>query len=104
MMFSDLAEEALDAEKAKVARLTSRVAALEAKLTQLGFAWAIPPLPCVFCHDTGVIETGNSDYPCSCPAGDRAKFNVSTLVPAGGGRMTPVMETITGAEMKRRGL
>ena len=31
---------------------------------------------CGKCSDTGVIETGNNDLPCSCPAGSRAIFNV----------------------------
>lgn len=30
---------------------------------------------CLDCNDTGVIETGNNDFPCSCPAGDKAIFN-----------------------------
>jgi hypothetical protein len=31
--------------------------------------------PCKKCGDTGVIDTGNNDLPCSCPAGDKAIFN-----------------------------
>lgn len=45
---------------------------------------------CDTCSDTGIIETGNNDIPCDCPAGDTAQFNV-----AGEG-------TLTGAEIKRR--
>ena len=30
---------------------------------------------CNKCQDTGVIDTGNNDLPCECPAGDTAKFN-----------------------------
>ena len=30
---------------------------------------------CPKCNDTGVIETGNNDLPCSCPKGDTAIFN-----------------------------
>jgi len=33
--------------------------------------------PCPKCHDTGVIETGNNDLPCECPAGDMAEFSVA---------------------------
>jgi hypothetical protein len=29
---------------------------------------------CSECNDTGVVETGNNDFPCDCPAGDTAKF------------------------------
>lgn len=32
---------------------------------------------CDKCSDTGVIETGNNDLPCSCSAGDFAMFNVA---------------------------
>ena len=32
---------------------------------------------CPKCKGTGVIETGNNDLPCDCPAGDTAKFNVA---------------------------
>lgn len=32
-------------------------------------------MSCPKCHDTGVIETGNNDLPCDCPAGDTALFN-----------------------------
>ncbi len=32
-------------------------------------------MPCPKCNDTGVIDTGNNDLPCSCPAGDAALFN-----------------------------
>ncbi|HEY4515232.1 MAG TPA: hypothetical protein VJJ22_03700 [Candidatus Paceibacterota bacterium] len=45
---------------------------------------------CKYCGGTGVIETGNNDLPCPCPAGDTAKFSV-----AGEG-------FLTGAEIKRR--
>ena len=45
---------------------------------------------CEKCNDTGVIETGNNDVPCPCPAGDKAVFNVT-----GEGHLT-------GAEIKRR--
>ncbi len=44
---------------------------------------------CKKCNDTGVIETGNNDLPCECPAGDKALFNR-----AGEGQ-------ISGAEIKR---
>ena len=38
----------------------------------------IPKAPkCAKCRDSGVIETGNNDLPCDCPAGDRAVFNVA---------------------------
>lgn len=30
---------------------------------------------CPKCNDTGVIETGNNDLPCDCPAGDSPVFN-----------------------------
>jgi len=34
---------------------------------------------CCKCHGTGVIESGNNDFPCDCPAGDVAVFNVASL-------------------------
>lgn len=33
---------------------------------------------CKICNGTGVEETGNNDFPCSCPLGKTAVFNVST--------------------------
>jgi hypothetical protein len=45
---------------------------------------------CKKCNDTGVIETGNNDLPCDCPAGDTALFNTCGVEGA-----------VTGAEMKR---
>jgi len=49
------------------------------------------PMPnCQKCNDTGVIETGNNDLPCECPAGDTAKFNQSG-----------VAGPITGKQIKR---
>jgi len=45
---------------------------------------------CGKCMDTGVIETGNNDLPCDCPAGDLALFNV-----------TKVVGPVTGVEIKR---
>lgn len=36
-----------------------------------------PPVKCTKCGDSGVIETGNNDLPCDCPAGDNAFFNVT---------------------------
>lgn len=30
---------------------------------------------CSKCDDTGVVETGNNDLPCDCPAGKTALFN-----------------------------
>lgn len=38
---------------------------------------------CEKCDDTGVIDTGNNDLPCDCPAAANAVFNV-----AGRGKMT----------------
>jgi len=32
-------------------------------------------MPCDKCNDTGVIDTGNNELPCDCPAGDQAMFN-----------------------------
>lgn len=32
---------------------------------------------CGKCQDSGIIETGNNDLPCDCPAGSRARFNVA---------------------------
>ncbi len=34
-------------------------------------------MKCPECNDTGVVETGNNDLPCDCPAGDDAVFNVA---------------------------
>jgi len=45
---------------------------------------------CEKCNDTGVIETGNNDLPCDCPAGDTAIFTV-----AGEGQLT-------GKELRNR--
>ena len=47
---------------------------------------------CPDCDGSGVVETGNNDLPCYCPAGDEAVFNDARL-----GR-------VTGAELKRRGI
>jgi PleD family two-component response regulator len=47
-------------------------------------------MTCKYCLDTGVIETGNNDLPCFCPAGDKAQFNISEVE----GR------SVTGAEVK----
>lgn len=46
---------------------------------------------CRECGDTGVIETGNNDEPCHCPAGDAAIFNTTRGVQ-------------TGREIKARGV
>jgi hypothetical protein len=43
---------------------------------------------CRDCNNTGVIETGNNDIPCHCPAGNTAVFNCT-----GEGQLT-------GAEIK----
>ena len=45
---------------------------------------------CANCKDTGVIETGNNDLPCNCPAGATALFN-----------QAGVEGPVTGAEIKR---
>lgn len=52
--------------------------------------FAFREINCQRCRDTGVIETGNNDLPCSCPAGETAKFNI---VEADG--------PVTGAELRR---
>lgn len=46
--------------------------------------------PCPKCNDTGVIDTGNNDLPCDCPAGDTALFN-----------QAGVDGPVTGAEIRR---
>ena len=45
---------------------------------------------CSRCRDTGIIDTGNNELPCDCPAGDVASFN-----------LCGVEGNVTGAEMKR---
>lgn len=45
---------------------------------------------CKWCNDTGVIETGNNDLPCGCPAGETALF-----IEAG------IDGPVTGAEVQR---
>ena len=47
-------------------------------------------MKCKKCNDTGVLETGNNDLPCNCPAGDSALFN-----------MCGVEGPVTGKEMRR---
>lgn len=42
---------------------------------------------CHRCRGAGVLETGNNDIPCDCPAGDNALFNVAGA-------------TMTGAQIK----
>jgi hypothetical protein len=51
---------------------------------------------CTECNDTGVIETGNNDLPCSCPAGDVAMFNVA-------GKSKPVEGKVVKEENKAWG-
>ena len=34
---------------------------------------------CDKCNDTGVVETGNNDLPCDCPAGETALFNLGEV-------------------------
>lgn len=45
---------------------------------------------CERCGDSGVIETGNNDLPCECPAGKTALFNEAG-----------VQGPVTGAEVRR---
>lgn len=45
---------------------------------------------CTNCNDTGVIETGNNDLPCDCPAGATALFN-----------QAGVEGPVTGEEVRR---
>ena len=45
---------------------------------------------CDKCKDTGVIETGNNDFPCNCSTGDATLFNV-----------TNVVGPVTGVEIKK---
>ena len=45
---------------------------------------------CIKCNDAGVIETGNNDLPCDCPAGATALFNTAG-----------VEGPVTGAEVQR---
>jgi len=42
---------------------------------------------CEQCRNTGVVETGNNDLPCSCIWGDKAVFNMGN-------------EKLTGKEIK----
>ena len=41
------------------------------------------PPSCRKCNDRGVIETGNNDLPCECPAGDHALFNTGGATKTG---------------------
>jgi len=44
---------------------------------------------CLQCNDSGVVDTGNNDLPCDCPAGDVALFNEAG-----------VEDLVTGAEIR----
>ncbi len=46
------------------------------------------PPNCSLCNDTGVIVTGNNDLPCTCKAGDTARFNSNG-------------KNVSGAEVKK---
>ena len=48
---------------------------------------------CNECGDSGVIETGNNDLPCDCPAGSTALFNTCG-----------VQGPVTGAHIRRHHL
>ena len=48
---------------------------------------------CAECNDTGIIDTGNNDLPCDCPAGATALFSVTGM-----GR---TLKNLTGAEVQR---
>lgn len=77
--------------KSRAARQAQRAA--DAKQATAEMAEELEPClepQCKRCGGTGVIETGNNDLPCDCPAGDTAKFNV-----AGHG-------LVTGAELRGR--
>ncbi len=37
-------------------------------------------MKCKRCQDTGVIDTGNNDFPCDCPEGKKALFNTAGVV------------------------
>ena len=50
---------------------------LASELLAAGFVLS-PAVPCTKCRGTGIIETGNNDLPCACPAGSFALFNVAT--------------------------
>jgi hypothetical protein len=52
------------------------------------------PAKCSKCNDTGVIVTGNNDLPCTCEAGDTARFNSWNSDK----QMT---ETVSGAQLKK---
>jgi hypothetical protein len=43
-------------------------------------------MSCTKCGGSGVIDTGNGDFPCECSAGASAKFNVSGTTSALGSR------------------
>jgi hypothetical protein len=45
---------------------------------------------CKDCGGRGVIDTGNNELPCSCPAGEAAQFNVAG-----------VQGLVSGKEVKR---
>ena len=61
----------------------------------LHFCPSCPP-ECVKCQDTGVIETGNNDIACGCPAGKTAVFNW--------GHFTMLTEDEIQEKMRMRGL
>ncbi|MFA6436907.1 MAG: hypothetical protein WC242_02205 [Candidatus Paceibacterota bacterium] len=45
---------------------------------------------CTKCNDTGIVDTGNNDLPCDCPAGATTSFNI-----------VGVKGSVTGAEIWR---
>ena len=53
--------------------------------------WPAPePVSCGRCGCTGVIETGNNDLPCDCPAGAAAMFNDAELGLVSGAQLRAV--------------
>lgn len=60
-------------------------------------------MKCEKCDGTGVIETGNNDFPCGCAAGSTARFNVAGVTGSVPGAYLKKEMTLDGAIARLQG-
>jgi len=57
---------------------------------------------CLRCNDKGYMDNGWADFPCACPAGDKARFEIQETISTSDGGAAVHTTSVTGEYLKQQ--
>lgn len=69
----------------------------------MGCISEVAELPqCLRCNDKGYMDNGWADFPCACPKGDIARFEIKDVVTTSDGGAAETTTSVTGEYLKQQ--